>query len=82
MCRADDLVAPLLRADVDAFVDDLVEHFHAMLVGEALEGVLLVPAGALRVEPRRAVVGPAVAHAGKDASHLIILITRRLPEEF
>ena len=52
MCRADDLVAALLRADMDASINDLVEHFHAMLVGEALEGVLLVPAGALRVEPR------------------------------
>ena len=67
MCRADDLVAPLLRAYVNPPVDDLVEHFHAMLVGEALEGVLLVPSCALRVEPRGDVVGAAVAHVGRRA---------------
>ena len=67
MCRADDLVAPRLRADVDASINDLVEHFHAMLVGEALERVLLVPSRALRVEPRGDVVGAAVAHVGRRA---------------
>ena len=53
----DDLVAPLLRADVDASINNLVEHGHAILVGEALEGVLLVPSCALRVESRGDVVG-------------------------
>ena len=53
---------------MDAPINDLVEHFHAMLVGEALEGVLLVPAGALRVEPRGDVVGPAVADVGRPAA--------------
>ena len=68
MSGADDLVAALLRAYVNPPVDDLVEHFHAMLVGEAPEGVLLVPAGALRVEPRGDVVGPAVADVGRLAA--------------
>ena len=57
-----------IRSSEDAFVDDLVEHSHTMLVGEAPEGVLLVPARALRVEPRRDVVGPAVAHVGRPAA--------------
>ena len=30
----------MLRADVDASINNLVEHGHAILVGEALEGVL------------------------------------------
>ena len=68
MSGANDLVAPLLRAYVNPPVDDLVEHFHAMLVGEALERVLLVPAGALRVEPRGDVVGAAVADVGRLAA--------------
>ena len=46
---------------MDASINNLVEHGHAILVGEALEGVLLVPSCALRVEPRGDVVGAAVA---------------------
>ena len=40
LCGANDLVAPLLRADVDASINNLVEHWYAILVGEALEGIL------------------------------------------
>ena len=64
----DDLVAPLLRADVDAPIDNLVEDWYAILVGEAPEWILLVPSGALRVEPRGDVVGPAVSHVGRLAA--------------
>ena len=52
---------------MDASINNLVEHWHAVLVGEALEGVLLVPSGALRVEPRGDVVGAAVAEAADSS---------------
>ena len=44
-----------------------------MLVGEALEGVLFVPAGALRVEPRGDVVGPAVSQIPQTLSTTAVL---------